>query len=482
MFEIALTYIYCQEDSDEAFNDEPYVIAFAVDLADALTVFNFGQATMYGPFHRMSNSFVPGGSVRGRPVTPVPCWFDGNARDIDDPDNVVLIVALLESDNDVHFSEQVRQGVDGFVGLIAEPLVNQFATGGISRSALIDQLKAHVRDFVDTLRRTTVYATPEGPKESDDADERLGPVLQLVVTREDLERAATENVKKKMTFTSRREESEYDLTFTLGSGVGSVSQELGASGPSDRYAAIWLQEEGGRWAARHGLDDAGYQDAFDQHGREGYRLTHVGGYNAGGASRYVAIWEEGQGGAWVAAHGMTVSRYQMWFNEQVAAGFRPTRVSGYRGRGQDLYAAIFEKNDGRRWAARHRMTSNEFQLEFQRMSDLGLRLVDVSGYHIGQQPRYAALWEEREGPSWAARHGMNSAQYQKTFDEYARDGYQLVHVSCYRVNAQPLYAAIWEQASGVAWRAAHGLTADEYQTRFEQLANEGFRLVCASGC
>jgi hypothetical protein len=45
--------------------------------------------------------------------------------------------------------------------------------------------------------------------------------------------------------------------------------------------------------------------------------------------------------------------------------------------------------------------------------------------------RYAAIWEQRSGPSWQARHGLDAAQYQQAFDELLSQGFRLVQVSGY---------------------------------------------------
>src|SRR5688572_28449811 len=52
---------------------------------------------------------------------------------------------------------------------------------------------------------------------------------------------------------------------------------------------------------------------------------------------------------------------------------------------------------------------------------------------------------------WQARHGLTAAQYQATFDDLLSQGYQLVQVSGYSVNNEERYAAIWELISGPAW-------------------------------
>ena len=53
------------------------------------------------------------------------------------------------------------------------------------------------------------------------------------------------------------------------------------------------------------------------------------------------------------------------------------------------------------------MTSEQYQQEFDKLVKDGYRLVQVSGYSVGGQGRYAAIWEKTSGPPQIARHGMS---------------------------------------------------------------------------
>jgi len=108
-------------------------------------------------------------------------------------------------------------------------------------------------------------------------------------------------------------------------------------------------------------------------------------------------------------------------------------------------------------------------------------LVQVSGYSVNGEERFAAIWEQVEGSSWQAHHGLNSAQYQQAFDQLLAEGYRLVQVSGYSVNGEERFAAIWEQRNGPSWQARHGLSSVQYQQAFDQLLREGYRLVQVSG-
>ena len=54
----------------------------------------------------------------------------------------------------------------------------------------------------------------------------------------------------------------------------------------------------GRWIARHGLNSAQYQAAFDEAARNGYRLIHVNAAGVGGEASYAAVWEHRPGPDW----------------------------------------------------------------------------------------------------------------------------------------------------------------------------------------
>jgi hypothetical protein len=91
---------------------------------------------------------------------------------------------------------------------------------------------------------------------------------------------------------------------------------------------------------------------------------------------------------------------------------------------------------------------------------------------------------ERALPStfaWQARHGMNSELFQSVFDALLSQGYRLVHTDGYAVNGSPQFAAIWHQTQGPAWIARDNLSSQEYQRVFDHLLGQGYRLVRVSG-
>jgi len=261
-----------------------------------------------------------------------------------------------------------------------------------------------------------------------------------------------------------------------------VQQYSGVPDSADHYAAIWTKANPAPFIARHGLTGAEYQVEFDKHLNDGFRLTSVSGYEVGGQPHFAAIWRKQPGGAFIARHGLTAAQYQAEFDKNLAAGFTLAWVDGYAVGGQDFYAAIWEKRTNPpAWMARHGLTSAQYQAAFDANLRNGFRLELISGYSVGSEARYAAIWRKVPSPAWAARHGLTGQQYQDAFDQMAAQGFHLVLVSGYKVGGQTLFAGIWEKSPTAALVARHGLPNAIYQEEFDALIGQGFTLADVSG-
>lgn len=244
-------------------------------------------------------------------------------------------------------------------------------------------------------------------------------------------------------------QSEVDKWIAKGYRIAEVSGY--ANNGQDNYAAIFEKVANSpAWVARHGLNGTQYQQEVDKWVGQGYRPVQVSGYAAGGGTRYAAIFEKSANApGWVARHGLNATQYQQEVNKWVGQGYYLTDVSGYTINNQDYYTAVFEKPANiPAWVARHGLTSNEYQTEFNKWTGQGYRLKKVSGYSLNGQARFAAIFEKSGSGTWAARHNMTAQQYQDEFDRFFYMGYRPVWVNGYTVNNQSYYAAIWESKSG----------------------------------
>ena len=53
------------------------------------------------------------------------------------------------------------------------------------------------------------------------------------------------------------------------------------------------------------------------------------------------------------------------------------------------------------------------------------------------------VWAGQTPLPWVARDGLSAADYQKAFDDFGKDGFELASVSGYLVNGELRYAALW---------------------------------------
>jgi CubicO group peptidase (beta-lactamase class C family) len=231
------------------------------------------------------------------------------------------------------------------------------------------------------------------------------------------------------------------------------------------------------WVARHGLSAAEYQQAFDDFGKDGFRLVAVSGYVENGKLLYAALWRKfSQGVPWAARHGLNAADFQKAVDDLGKQGLHLVYVDGYEYQGVPLFAGIWQSASGPAPVVKTGMDSTQYQAEFDTLGKQGMRLAHVSGYAQGGSARFAAIWDHSAGPAYIARHNLTSEDYQKDFDEYGKQGFRLKEVSGYSPGGTDRYAAIWEKGGdGAPWIAHHGAAVASYQTQFDVDRYQGYQ-------
>lgn len=244
-------------------------------------------------------------------------------------------------------------------------------------------------------------------------------------------------------------QTEFDGLFLRGYRLNYISAYT--IGNETRYAAIWELKASPFWVARSGLNSSQYQNAFNVYVREGFRLVLVNGYTVEGQDRYAAIWDKSPSGPWIAKHGLTYPGFQAEFHSSIQEGYRLRHVSGYTVRDEVRYAAIFEKtNDSTAWYGFLRLSSAELLKRFNLRTRQGFRLTDISGYAVGNEDNYTAIWEQKGGPAWSARYNMTLEAFQSAFDIALAQRYVLKVLNGYTVAGIDRYVAIWEHVPDTA--------------------------------
>lgn len=247
-----------------------------------------------------------------------------------------------------------------------------------------------------------------------------------------------------------------------------------------RYASVWEPSDGVPWQARHGLSPADYQQVFTELATQGYRLVDVDVHSSKARPRFAGIWRREDGPAWQARHGLTGQQYQQTFDEMTATGFRPVCVSGYADGGQALYAAVWTKSGGPAWTARHGLSADQYQQLFEALPGQGFRPVRLNVSTVSGHDLFSVIWHQSEGSEWLARHGLSAQEYQQLFSDLAGQGWRLLDVSGYGSGGHDRYACLWNRPGG-PFEARHGLSPFLHQQEFTALTARGQRPVRVSG-
>jgi CubicO group peptidase (beta-lactamase class C family) len=230
-----------------------------------------------------------------------------------------------------------------------------------------------------------------------------------------------------------------------------------------------------QWQARHNLTPAQFQSTFDDLTKQGYRLKTISGYVSGGQERFAGLWTKEGGPAWYARAGLSAADYQKAFDDYNKQGFRLTWVSAHEVGGVTHFQGIWEQKSGPAWQARANLSAADYQNTFNDLTKQGYRLLHVYGYASGGNALFAAIFDKSAGPAWETHHNMTAAQFQSTFNTLLQQGYRLKEMSGYNVGGQDLYTGIWEKTGGPIWYARNGVPDSWYQNVFDNFYYQGFQ-------
>jgi CubicO group peptidase (beta-lactamase class C family) len=214
-----------------------------------------------------------------------------------------------------------------------------------------------------------------------------------------------------------------------------------------RYAAVWVRRGGPAWAALHGLDAAGYQARFDELTRDGFVPVLVSASGPRANPVFAAVFEKITAPAWIARHGLvdgpstaegTLSNVNAWARDHNCI---PKTVAIYGGNRDRTYAGVWLPNPGDvKWQAHDMGDGNGYQGWFDAYTAAGLRPAFVDASDSFQ---YGAVFTDDSVGGWVARHGLSSQQYQQEFDTQVAAGRYPIVVQGGGTGADVRYSAVF---------------------------------------
>ena len=217
--------------------------------------------------------------------------------------------------------------------------------------------------------------------------------------------------------------------------------------PSDpRYSAVWVKEASPAFVAVHDLPIGQYQNWFNDQTNKGYAPVLVTATGGGADAVVAAVFEKGVAPGWVAKHGLTSGSDQnqatieFWCRQSRRDGQVLRSGSIYGSASQRLYIAVWHKERDAHWAYRTAETSSDYQTWFNAFQEIPLRpaFVTLSEHQV----YFAGFRDDAVGP-WVARHNMTGEAYQKEFDTQKKAGLYPICVQGGGSGNKTRYAAIF---------------------------------------
>ncbi len=112
------------------------------------------------------------------------------------------------------------------------------------------------------------------------------------------------------------------------------------------------------------------------------------------------------------------------------------------------------------FVAYHNVDGAEHQRRVNELAPQGFRPVALNVSGDPDAARYAALWVQRPGPEWVAVHGLSADQYEQRFDEITARGLAPVLVTATGPADAATFAALFERDIDGPWFARHNLRWD----------------------
>ncbi len=217
--------------------------------------------------------------------------------------------------------------------------------------------------------------------------------------------------------------------------------------------------------SRHGISAECYQDVFNLIVARGYRPVFADGYDVAGNTFFNATFRPA-GPASVARHGLTGQEYQDLFDDLTGDGYRLHQVDSYLQNGNVRYAAIFEIRPGPNFAAFHGLNDAEYADRVEELTAAGFVPVNVSTVEIGGNLLWTGLFEQVPTIGWTIE-SVPVADYQDTFDANVAVGRIPIYVHGFGTSGGAFLTGIFVDPIGGSTRAVHGLSSGDYQMAFD---------------
>jgi hypothetical protein len=211
----------------------------------------------------------------------------------------------------------------------------------------------------------------------------------------------------------------------------------------ETYFNILFRPATGQWGAKHGLNDVllGAEIAGNKH--NGYEVHHLESYMEGNTVKYAVIFRKGAPETKVYS-GLSAAEHQDKIQEFKSQGWIPRNLAVQSVGGGFSICGVYEKKNVA-FEARTALTSAEYQEKAEENKQAGRQCIYLNAYRHQGQTRLVAIWRSGVPGNFKARHDMSVNQYQDEWDSALDEGMLTRAIAGYAAGSAPVYAAVWRK-------------------------------------
>lgn len=252
-------------------------------------------------------------------------------------------------------------------------------------------------------------------------------------------------------------------------GFGMISLSVYGDPDDAQYAAVWVNRPMPSWVAIHGVRGDEYQKWFNANVKAGFGAALVSATGAGGDAIFAAVMAKGVADGWVAHHGLTQSQFNAVNASALKSGLKPHSVTIYGDGGAPLYAGVWWPNsDWVKWMVNPADGAASYQHTFDLCTQLPgytLNAWRPAYVTLSDDHTYCSVYSDDVVDDWFARHGLSADDYQKEFDRQKKAGRYPICVQGGGSGDDTRYAAVFAKSDvpeARQWTAA-GQAVPAYQ-------------------
>lgn len=256
--------------------------------------------------------------------------------------------------------------------------------------------------------------------------------------------------------------AQHQTNFNKWSAAGYRMISLSAYGqpPNHRYAAVWVQRPGPSYWAIHEASGSTYQSWFDTHSKAGYVSTIITVTGPASGPVFAGIMEQNGVTNWYQKCGLTNSQYITELNNAQSNRYILKSFTEYGSSSNRLYCGIWYAND--QW---DKYTSwvdesyNDYQLTFN--AETTKPYWRPSYLAVSEDHQISSEFVDTDIGSWVARHGMTANDLQNEYQTQKAQGRYIIHLQGGGTGSNANFAALWAEQdipTPRSWRVTGSIT------------------------